>query len=101
PMVAHERNEHTMVRKRMEVIFLLFLGALGVLALRLTYVQGIQARGFAELADRMEVRNLEVPASRGAIRDITGKELAVDVPAKAISLNPRLIEDVEATATRL
>ena len=45
-MVAQERNEFSLIRKRMEVIFLLFLGAIAVLAIRLIYLQWVQGRGF-------------------------------------------------------
>ena len=100
-MVAQERNEYTLVRKRLEVIFLFFLVAIGVLALRLTYVQWIQGRGFAEVADRMQGRRLELDAPRGDILDRDGMEMAQDVPAKAVSLNPRLVGDTAVTADRL
>src|SRR5688500_4209176 len=100
-MVARDRNEYTLVRKRLELIFLFFLAAIALLGFRLAFLQGVQGRSFAEVADRMQGRRLELDATRGHILDRDGLEMAQDVPAKAISLNPRLVSDVEATADRL
>jgi stage V sporulation protein D (sporulation-specific penicillin-binding protein) len=100
-MLVRERAEQSMVRRRMELVFLLFLAGVTALILRLTFVQWVQARGFAELADRMQGRTIDIDAKRGPILDRNGNELAQDVLAKAIAINPRVVRDKAATANRL
>lgn len=100
-MIAQEHNEFAVIRKRMELVFLLFLLFVFVLALRLTYLQWFQARGFAQLAERIQARTFEVDASRGRIRDRNGAEFATDILAKAIAINPRVVEDPEVTVDRI
>jgi stage V sporulation protein D (sporulation-specific penicillin-binding protein) len=98
---ASRRNEQALIKKRLEVVFLLFLTAVVVLGVRLTCLQLFQARGFVELAQRMQGRTLEVAADRGKITDRNGAELATDVLRKAIAINPRVVADPEATVARL
>ncbi|MGV3723074.1 MAG: hypothetical protein ACO1SX_19415, partial [Actinomycetota bacterium] len=100
-MIAQEPNEFAVVRKRMESVFLLFIALVILLALRLVYLQWFQAKGFAALADKMQGRTFEIDAARGRIRDRNGNELATDVLAKAILINPRLVSDPETTVARL
>src|SRR5437763_7630900 len=76
---AARRGEQTLVKKRMEAVFLLFLAAIGVLAIRLGDLQGFRSRGFVALADRMQTRNEKVEAPRGRILDRSGRAVAMDV----------------------
>lgn len=100
-MLARRHNEHALVRKRMEVVFLGFLAGVLILALRLTYLQWVQGRRFQELADRMQIRTVVIDAARGRILDRNGALLATDVLGKAICINPRLVRDADATVNRL
>jgi cell division protein FtsI/penicillin-binding protein 2 len=100
-MIAQEPNEYSILRKRTEAVFLLFLGLVIILAMRLVYLQWFQAKGFAALADKMQGRTFEIDAARGRILDRNGHELATDVLAKAIAINPRLVSDPKATVDRL
>lgn len=100
-MIAQEQNEFAVIRKRMESVFLLFLALVFVLALRLIYLQWFQAKGFAKLADKMQGRTFQIDAARGRIRDRHGNELATDVLAKAIAINPRMVSDASVTVNRL
>lgn len=100
-MIAQEHNEFAVIRKRMELVFLLFLLFIVVLVLRLTYLQWFQARGFAKLADKIQARTFEIDASRGRIRDRNGAEFATDILAKAIAINPRVVADPEVTVNRI
>ena len=45
-MVAQERSELALIKRRMEAAFLIFLGAIFILALRLTYLQWFRAADF-------------------------------------------------------
>ena len=50
---------------------------------------------------RQWTRSRDVPADRGTIFDRNGEELAMSVPANSVSINPKLIDDPEGTATIL
>src|SRR3954466_5926012 len=95
------RGEQTLVKKRMEAVFLLFLGAIGVLAIRLGDLQGFRSRGFVALAHRMQTRKQKVEAPRGRIVDRNGKPVAMDVLGESVCLNPRLVQDPATTAAKL
>lgn len=100
-MVAQPRSEHTLVKKRLEIVFLMFLLLVLVLALRLTALQSFQSRGFVELADRMQGRTVPIVAKRGRVLDRSGAEFATDNLAKAVVMNPRVVKDTAETSTRL
>ncbi|HEU4753876.1 MAG TPA: penicillin-binding transpeptidase domain-containing protein, partial [Armatimonadota bacterium] len=100
-MAAFDRGDYSLIRKRMEVIFLMFLVMVGVVAVRLLWVQGVQGRSFVELANRMQGRTLEVDAQRGCIRDRNGNELAQDILGKSVAVNPRVVQDHAHVAARL
>jgi cell division protein FtsI/penicillin-binding protein 2 len=101
PQPAAGRNDHALVKKRMEGVFLLFLAGIGVLGARLVDLQFVKSRGFTELADKMQGRTLQIDAIRGNIKDRNNGDIAMDVPGKAVAINPRLVSDPAATARRL
>lgn len=101
PLEGQRRTEIALIKKRMEVVFLSFLAALGVLALRLAHIQMGLGGQFTRVADRMTARDREIEADRGRLLDRNGEELAQDVNGKAIILNPRLVVSPDATAARL
>jgi stage V sporulation protein D (sporulation-specific penicillin-binding protein) len=100
-MLAQRRNEHSLIKKRMEVVFLLFMGIALILALRLTFVQCFQAHGFVVMANRMQGRTFQIDAERGRILDRNRAEIAQDVMAQAIAINPRIVKEPAVTAARL
>src|SRR3954447_7506557 len=98
---AARRGEHVLVKKRMEGVFLMFLLAVGALALRLGELQGPRSHGFIEMANRLQRRERVADAPRGRMLDRNGKLLATDVLGQSICLNPRLVQDPAATAAKL
>src|SRR4051812_13975214 len=100
-MVSQNRSEQFTIRKRMEVVFLGFLGVTVVLSLRLFILQGIQSRGFREVAERTQGRRLQVDAQRGKLKDRSGAPMATDILARTLVINPRVVSDKGATAARL
>ena len=100
-MVSERRPEQVIVRRRMEAVFLGFVAVLVVIAARLFVVQVVQAKDFAAMADKMQVRPLQIDAVRGPILDRNGNELATNVLAKTLLINPRVPKDPDATAARL
>src|SRR5688572_2978950 len=100
-MVAQRRPEQLLVRRRMEAVFLGFLGLLGLIALRLTYIQIVQARGFGNIADRIQAKTLITEAVRGDLLDRNGNEMATNILAKTVMINPQVPKDADATAARI
>lgn len=88
-------------RRRAGILLgILLLGLVGLVG-RLTYVQGIRADEYTDQAHRQRVREVVLPARRGAIYDRHGRELAMSVPARTIYANPRVVRDPAAVAARL
>ena len=89
------------LRRRTEVVFLTFIGALLLLAGRLVYLQGFRAGDFLEQARRFQERTFELPARRGAILDRSGAEMAIDIPLKSVAIDPSRVHDPELVARRI
>ena len=70
----------------------LLVGFVGV-GMRLGYLQTVQSKDYVETARRQRVRRIDLPATRGAIYDRRGGELAISVPAKTIYANPKQVTD--------
>jgi stage V sporulation protein D (sporulation-specific penicillin-binding protein) len=100
-MALQHRNDYSLVKRRLEVVFLLFLVSTALLVLRLGYLQWFQGREFLKVASRLQVRTFHIDAKRGKIRDRNGNELAQDIMTKAVVLNPRVVKDKALTAARL
>lgn len=71
--------------KRIGVVF---LAILGILLLRLAYLQIIQGGWFLERADKAHQRVDLLPAYRGALLDCTGKMLAYDDTRMSLNVDP-------------
>ena len=85
------------VTKRVIVIVLVLLG---LVAVRLAWLQLVEA---PSLAERARVRTNEIPlaAKRGAIYDRNGNVLAMSVDCKTVYANPHEVQDASATAAAL
>ena len=83
---------------RSRFVLVLIAAGFALLAGRAFYLQGmdtgfLQAKGEARYA-----RVVEMPASRGPVKDRNGKPLAISTPVESIWVSP---EDVEADAAQL
>lgn len=95
------QEENNRLRGRLTVTLLLFGFGVILLCGRLVYLQALRGSDFKARALRMQGREQVVLAERGRIRDRNRAELATDVPAKSICINPRIVRDPEATASAL
>lgn len=88
-------------RRRIQIVVAVVLVMLIVVT---TKVIGLQTAGGdamrAEAANQW-TRTTTVVADRGTIFDRNGEELAVSIPAATISINPKLIDNEEATLNML
>lgn len=88
-------------RRRIQIVVAFVLVMLIIVT---TKVVGLQTAGGdsmrAEAANQW-TRTTTVVADRGTIFDRNGEELAVSIPAATISINPKLIDNEEATLNML
>lgn len=92
------RNQPTViVRKRIYVIFCCFGVLLGILALRLAWVQLVRGEELYQKALDNRMRDVIVEAKRGIIYDRNGKELALSISSDALyAIPPEVIQSGRA-----
>ena len=74
---------------------------LTVVAGRLTWMQVVQAKELSTAAERQRLRDIKLPARRGAIFDREGQPLAVTTDAKSVYVVPTQVKDATATASTI
>src|SRR5438309_1591800 len=89
------------LKRRMEGTFILMMALFFVLAVRLTWIQGVQHAHFQKLAESIHRRILPLPAWRGLILDRRMRELVSNVEAKTLIANPRAVPDKPGTARKI
>ena len=86
---------------RLRLILLALILVLGFVLYRVGRVQSSDGEQYREAAADMWQRTRELPADRGTIFDRNGEELALSIPGYAVSVNPKLVTNPEATARML
>jgi len=88
---------------RHAILLVIFLAAFFVIAVRLVWVQVVQAPALSRKATAQRLRDVELPARRGTIYDREGEPLAVSSAARTVIAAPNLIkaQDKAATAAAL
>ena len=89
------------VRERFTLLAAFCLFLLGIVAVRLVWIQVVQAPAFAAIAEKQRVRNVVLSPRRGAILDREGQKLAWTVDAKTVIAEPHKIRDPRGAATAL
>lgn len=79
--------------RRHRVGRVLMVGALVLAGLQLVRVQGVESEALGARADAQRTSTVVLPATRGAITDRNGVELAFTVEAKALTFQPRVVRD--------
>lgn len=91
-------------RKRIGLVFVIALGLLSALCLRLVWVQFVMGDELRQKAFAARFRNVEVKAKRGVVYDAKGRPLAISVSTDsfyAIPAQVRKGEKAEETAAQL
>lgn len=96
-MRARTGNYRKKVEKRGDILFCVFVLLYLVLVGRLAYIQVYKNDYFVEWADKIRTRELRIDARRGSIYDRCGRELAINVEAAAIYVQPKLVQDEKQT----
>ncbi len=87
--------------RRIGLIFLVFLAALGVATLRAGWLGAVRAPALKRAAATQQVQTVALPAPRGTITDRNGTVLAVSEPASDISATPYLVRQPLRAAAKL
>jgi cell division protein FtsI (penicillin-binding protein 3) len=75
--------------------------AFTAIAARLTVVQGLSWRQYADLGASQRLRRVQLPAERGSVLDRNGAELAMTMSQRTVWANPKLVTDPAAEARAL
>jgi len=73
---------------RSRLVLVLVMGAFAVLAGRAFYLQGMNNDFLKAKGDARFVRTVELPASRGPVKDRNGQALAISTPVESIWASP-------------
>jgi cell division protein FtsI (penicillin-binding protein 3) len=73
----------------------------GFIGLRLVDLQAISSDHYTQLGLEQRVRDVTLPAERGAIFDRNGDDLAVSIPVKTIVADPSVVPDPAGYAEEL
>jgi penicillin-binding protein 2 len=89
------------VEQRIAILSALIALVLGVVAVRLYYLQIIRHKEFVELADRNRIRIHRLPALRGLVFDTHHRPLVDTRPSFAAVVVPEDVRNVKQTVARL
>jgi cell division protein FtsI (penicillin-binding protein 3) len=87
--------------RRIGLLFLVFVAALGIATLRATWLGAVRAPALKRAADTQQVQTVALPAPRGTITDRNGAVLAVSEPASDVSATPYLVRRPLGVAAKL
>ena len=79
------------------VLILVVIAAMGA---RLFWLQGLQPAAYATSAQQQRTQKIPLIAHRGSITDRHGQPLALNVDARAITANPKVIAAADCTRVR-
>lgn len=100
-MTARRRPRRADPRARLLHALFVIAIVLVVLAGRLVQLQGLESTAYAAKAEQQRLRKVDLAAARGAIVDRNGLTLAMNVDARAIYADPKLVQDPAKTAADL
>src|SRR5205814_2788534 len=88
----------TLVNRRIRLLLLVLVLALGGTLLRAAWLQSVRAASLARMADVQHRETVALPASRGTIFDRLGVQLALGEQATTVYADPRLVRNPRAVA---
>ena len=100
PLKDHLRETHFFTSRVLVALVCVGL-LLGVVVVRLVYLQIISHEHFATLSENNRVNIVPVPPTRGLIFDRNGVLLAQNLPSFSLEIIPEQTDDLEATLTGL
>ncbi|MHB8672022.1 MAG: peptidoglycan D,D-transpeptidase FtsI family protein [Acidimicrobiales bacterium] len=100
-VVGRPRSSVADPRRRLIALLALVTVAFAAVIGRLAFVQGFSAQRYAALGRSQRLHTVVLPATRGAIFDRNGVQLAMTVSQKTVWANPQLVRDPAAEAHAL
>ena len=101
PFSGTPRTPARPTNDRIVIVLVVGLGLLSVLWLRCVWLQLLDARGYAEMAQAQYRSTRTLQAARGSIYDRTGRPLAVSVPVPSVFANARQVSAKQELAQQL
>lgn len=101
PAGARRAERQALERRRIGIIFLVFVIGLGLEAVRLVQLQGISGGHYKQLAQNQRLKSQKLSTPRGDLLDRDGRPLAISVQRKTVVADPAMISDPEKTANLL
>ena len=95
------RTTHRRLRRRFVAVALLLAAGAGLIAWRLLVVQIWEPDRYLARGASQSIRTVPLQASRGAIVDRNGVDLALSLPLPSVVANPRNVLNPTLTARRL
>jgi cell division protein FtsI (penicillin-binding protein 3) len=96
-----QRRKRSPGSGRFTVLLLLFAVLLGLIGIRLVWLQVVRAPEYTAKASSQRMRDIEVPARRGTIYDREGEPLAKSIAASTVYAAPNTIKDKAGVAAAL
>ncbi len=90
-----------LVDRRIGILFLAFVGLLGIALMRAAYLGAVRAGPLQRAAATQQVTKVVLPAARGTITDRNGVQLAISESADDVAADPYLIKDPATVSQRL
>jgi cell division protein FtsI (penicillin-binding protein 3) len=87
--------------RRIGLLFLVFVAALGLATLRAGWLGAVRAPALKQAAATQQVQTIALPAPRGTITDRNGAVLAVSEPASDVSATPYIVREPLRAAAAL
>lgn len=96
-----QRREVSEFRKRYRWMALFVMLVFGGIIVRIAQVQLVQSDRWSGIAQQNITKTLELPATRGVIRDVAGRVVASNRPSYDVFATPRLLqpEDLDRVAS--
>lgn len=89
------------MRRRLVLLLLCLVTAIGALVVRLGVIQGVQSPWLTKQADDLHSRTIPVEAVRGTIYDATGQKLVYTATAPGVMAIPAQVPDKPQTGATL
>ena len=96
---SSSRNGRRPPAGRLVALLVVMALAFSGILVRLVVLQVRDASEYRSLAKTQRLRRITVPATRGTIFDRNGEELAMSVPAKAVFVDPQLVQNAASEAS--
>ncbi|MCP4044174.1 MAG: penicillin-binding protein 2, partial [Gammaproteobacteria bacterium] len=99
--IKDQAHEFLLFKSRVLIAMVLVSLLLGVLVLRMVYLQVASHDHFRTLSENNRIKTVPVPPTRGLIYDRNGVILAQNQPSYSLELVPETVEDMDATLEEL